>query len=112
MKPALALSFVALVAGCSPSATVERTTPVASLQVYHSVALRVGGHELTAQLANVVSGEIQRRCGFDQGQSRELQAAQSFAGQIELLNLPSLILQVFGGQNGSPVHAEMRVVDA
>jgi hypothetical protein len=59
----------ALAVACRPSASVERTTPVANLQIYRSVGLKVGavggaGDQAPA-LEQAVIAEIQRRCEFE-----------------------------------------------
>jgi hypothetical protein len=68
---ALAVSLVALAASssCRPSATVERTMPVANLQTYGTVALRVHTSAFAAQgqamfLEQDVISNLKQKCGF------------------------------------------------
>jgi hypothetical protein len=61
----------AAIAGCHPSATVERTMPVANLQSYRTVAVRVRSSTYTSQgmaafLEASVQSKLQQRCGFEQ----------------------------------------------
>jgi hypothetical protein len=63
--------LVAVLAGCRPSAKVERTMPVASLQTYRTVALRVKSTAFAAQgLASLLETRVleglRQRCGFEQ----------------------------------------------
>jgi hypothetical protein len=64
--------FVLVVmAGCRPSATVESTMPVANLQSYRSVALRVKSTAFAAQgqarfLEASVIQKLRAQCGFEQ----------------------------------------------
>jgi hypothetical protein len=64
--------FVALVFGmaCHPSATVEKTMPVANLQSYRSVALRVQSTAFASQgvasfLEAAVLEKLRQQCGFE-----------------------------------------------
>jgi hypothetical protein len=57
--------------GCHPSATVERTMPVANLQSFHTIGLRVRSTAFAAQglavyLQNATVDKLQRQCQFDQ----------------------------------------------
>ena len=69
----IALLTVALAAtqltGCHPSATVERTTPVANLRFYRSVALRVSAAPGTQSQAGALEialiSRLQQQCNFD-----------------------------------------------
>ncbi|MBX3158107.1 MAG: hypothetical protein KF773_19215 [Deltaproteobacteria bacterium] len=59
------------VLGCKPSATVERTMPVANLQSHRTVALRVHTSAFAAQgqamfLENAVVQKLRQKCSFDQ----------------------------------------------
>src|SRR5262249_18439236 len=63
--------FFATVIGCRPSATVENTMPVANLQPYQTMALRVRSTAFAAQgqavyLQNAVSQKLGRFCRFQQ----------------------------------------------
>lgn len=63
-------SLVALVA-CHPSATVERTMPVANLQTYRTVALRVQSTAFASQgqasfLESAVLEKLKQSCSFEQ----------------------------------------------
>lgn len=63
--------FLVLLAGCHPSATVDRTMPVANLQPYHSVALRVQSTAFASQgqamlLESSVLDRLRQKCGFEQ----------------------------------------------
>jgi len=65
------LFLIALLASCHPSATVEKTTPVASLQMYRTVALRVKSTAFAAQgsasfLENALLQKLQQTCSFEQ----------------------------------------------
>src|SRR5262245_41822898 len=64
-------SLVALFAACHPSATVERTMPVANLQTYRTVALRVKSTAFASQgqasfLESAVVEKLQQSCSFEQ----------------------------------------------
>ena len=68
------LSFlvgVGLLAACHPSATVQNTMPIANLQTYRTVALRVRSaatnwrNEANA-LENQLGARLQQQCGFEQ----------------------------------------------
>lgn len=65
----VALAFVLLIA-CRPSASVERTMPVASLQSYRTVSLRVRSSTFASQgtammMESAVLGKLRERCGFE-----------------------------------------------
>jgi hypothetical protein len=63
----LALLLLA-VAACRPSASVERTTPVANLQIYRSVLIRVGGQaaaDRATQFEQQVAAELRSRCSME-----------------------------------------------
>jgi hypothetical protein len=58
-----------LIAGCRPSATVQRTMPVANLQAYRTVALRVKSTTFASQgqamyLERAVQKTLAQRCSF------------------------------------------------
>jgi hypothetical protein len=60
-----------LLLGCKPSATVERTMPVANLQTHRTVAIRVHTAAFAAQgqamfLENAVIQKLRQKCSFDQ----------------------------------------------
>ncbi|HEY5923189.1 MAG TPA: tetratricopeptide repeat protein [Kofleriaceae bacterium] len=60
-----------LLAACRPSATVEQTTPVANLQSYRSVALRVKSSAFASQgiamfLEQATLNKLREKCGFEQ----------------------------------------------
>lgn len=60
----------ALLAACHPSASVERTMPVANLQTYRTVALRVSAAQQQAQgqayaLESTVLARLHQACGFE-----------------------------------------------
>ena len=60
----------ALLLGCHPSASVERTMPVANLQTYRTVALRVSAAQQQAQgqayaLESTVLARLHQACGFE-----------------------------------------------
>jgi len=64
-------SLVALFAACHPSATVERTMPVANLQTYRTVALRVQSTAFASQgqasfLEAAVLDKLRQSCSFEQ----------------------------------------------
>jgi hypothetical protein len=63
--------LTALLASCHPSATVERTMPVANLQSYRTVALSVRSTAFASQglatfLETAVLQKLQQQCGFEQ----------------------------------------------
>jgi len=63
--------LVVVAAGCRASATVERTMPVANLQAFHTVALRVrnstfASQGLTVMLEQQVLQKLRQKCGFEQ----------------------------------------------
>jgi hypothetical protein len=66
------LLLVGLVIGaCHPSATVENTMPIANIQSYRSIALRVHSTAFAAQgqamqLESAVLQQMQQRCSFQQ----------------------------------------------
>ncbi|MEO8549551.1 MAG: hypothetical protein ABI678_06245 [Kofleriaceae bacterium] len=70
-----------LVAGaCHPSATVENTMPIANLQTYRSIALRVHSTAFAAQgqamqLESAVLQQMQKRCSFAQVASGQAKSA-------------------------------------
>lgn len=58
------------IAACHPSATVQNTMPVANLQSYRTVALRVRSTAFAAQgqamfLENATLDKLQKQCGFE-----------------------------------------------
>ncbi len=62
--------LTALLLGCKPSATVERTMPVANLQTYRSVGLSVRSTAFASQgiamyLEGAVLQKLQKQCGFE-----------------------------------------------
>jgi hypothetical protein len=66
-----AWSLAILIAGCHPSATVERTMPVANLQSYRTVALNVRSTAFASQgqamfLEAAVVDKLRQQCQFDQ----------------------------------------------
>ena len=68
---AFAWSFVAALAACHPSATVERTMPVANLNTYRTVGLRVQSSAFASQgqasmLETAVLDKVQHSCSFTQ----------------------------------------------
>ena len=68
---ATAWFLAAVLAGCHPSATVEHTMPVANLQSYRTVALRVQASTWASQqqamyLQNAVLDKLHQQCGFEQ----------------------------------------------
>jgi tetratricopeptide (TPR) repeat protein len=65
------LFLVAAVAACHPSASVERTTPVANLQSYRTVGLSVRATAFASQgqammLEQALIADLQQKCQFDQ----------------------------------------------
>ena len=59
-----------LLGGCHPSATVEHTMPVANLQTYRTVALRVqstafAAQGLAAYMETAVLTKLHEKCGFE-----------------------------------------------
>jgi hypothetical protein len=64
------LPVIAVIAACHPSATVENTMPIANMQSYRSVGLRVHSTAFAAQgqamqLESSVVAKLQGRCSFD-----------------------------------------------
>ncbi|MBL0219820.1 MAG: hypothetical protein IPQ07_38895 [Myxococcales bacterium] len=64
------LGLVLLIAGCHPSATVEKTMPVASLGSYRTVSVRVHSSAFAAQgqamyLEAQVLEKVRQKCGFE-----------------------------------------------
>jgi len=62
--------FAALIAACHPSATVEHTMPIANLQSYRTVAVRVKSTAFASQgvavaLESAVFDQLHRKCGFE-----------------------------------------------
>jgi hypothetical protein len=60
-----------LLVACHPSATVESTMPIANMQSYRSIALRVHSSAFAAQglamsLENAVVNKLHANCSFDQ----------------------------------------------
>jgi hypothetical protein len=58
-------------AACHPSATVQNTMPIANMQTFHSVALRVHSTAFAAQgqamqLESAVLDKLHQRCSFEQ----------------------------------------------
>jgi hypothetical protein len=69
-----------LAGACHPSATVENTMPIASLQSYASVALRVHSSAFAAQgqamqLESAVLDQMRRRCAFEQRPAAQARGA-------------------------------------
>jgi hypothetical protein len=69
-SPGLLGLLIVLLAACRPSATVENTMPVANLQSYRTVALRVRATAFASQgwaayLENAVVQKLQQTCGFE-----------------------------------------------
>lgn len=118
-----ALLTVALAAtllpGCHPSATVERTTPVANLQFYRSVALRVKAAPFTESQAGALEialiNRLRQQCSFERvirGGDRAgtdlvidlniLRAARGGGGIIQNQNQAVLdaLLVLSDGENG------------
>jgi tetratricopeptide (TPR) repeat protein len=65
------LILVVAAGACHPSATVENTMPIANLQTYRSIALRVHSTAFAAQgqamqLENAVLQQMHQRCAFEQ----------------------------------------------
>ena len=63
--------LLVLAAGCHASATVQNTMPVANLQSYRTVALRVHSTAFASQgqatyLETAVLDQLRQRCGFEQ----------------------------------------------
>jgi hypothetical protein len=78
------LSLLAVICACHPSATVENTMPIANLQSYRSIALRVHSTAFAAQgqamqLENAVLQQMQQRCSFQQ-----VAAAQATSADLVL----------------------------
>ncbi len=64
------LALVLFVAACHASATVQNTMPVANMQYYHSVALRVRSNVMGYQgfgqfLEQSVNTNLRQKCGFE-----------------------------------------------
>ena len=71
----------AVAAGCHPSATVENTMPIANLQTYRSIALRVHSTAFAAQgqamqLESAVLQQMQQRCAFQQVAAAQAKSAE------------------------------------
>lgn len=65
-----AFAWLLVVAACRPTASVERTTPVANLQSYRSVALSVRATAFAAQgramqLEASLVNQLRAKCGFE-----------------------------------------------
>lgn len=65
----VALAPVALIVACHPSASVQRTQPIADLKTYHSVGLRITAvpqaQGQAYYLENAVLDRVHRQCGFE-----------------------------------------------
>lgn len=65
----LTLALIAELAGCAPSATVRKASPVADLKVYRKVLVRGSAGQMAAwqgeDLANRTAAQLQALCGFD-----------------------------------------------
>lgn len=77
----LVVVTAALAAGCHPSATVENTMPIANLQTYRSIALRVHSSAFAAQgqamqLESAVLQQMQQRCAFQQVAAAQARSAE------------------------------------
>jgi hypothetical protein len=75
---------------CRPSASVERTTPVANLQSFQTIGLRVRSgatvpSNLGSTLENSVAGKLRERCSF----SNIVPAAQGATDVVLDLNITS-----------------------
>jgi hypothetical protein len=69
-----ALLIALAITGCKPSATVENTMPVANLQSYRTVALRVKSTAFAAQgyasfLEKATLDKLRAQCGFERVES-------------------------------------------
>ncbi|MFT3698585.1 MAG: hypothetical protein QM831_35900 [Kofleriaceae bacterium] len=65
------LFWVSILAACHPSASVENTMPIASMQSYRSVALRVHSSAFAAQgqamqLEQSVLAQLHQKCSFEE----------------------------------------------
>ncbi len=63
------VAALALLIACHPSASIERTTPVANLQSFSTIALRVRSSGNASQgmasfLENSVAGKLREKCSF------------------------------------------------
>jgi hypothetical protein len=104
------LAVLLLFAACHPSATVERTTPVADLQVYRSAAVRVAAAPgLEAQVAPLefaLTNYLRQRCSFE----RILTGPEAQAGQSDLV-LDLNVLKAGRGGDGFIKNENMATVD-
>jgi tetratricopeptide (TPR) repeat protein len=112
------LVVAALCLGCHPSASVERTMPVANLQTYRTVALRVSAvpqaQGQAYYLESAVLDRLHGQCGFESvgragGQPADLYldlnvtgAGRGGGGWITNANLATIdtLLVLTDGQNG------------
>lgn len=104
---------VVLVAGCRPSATVQRTTPVANLQPYTGMVVRgtragrFGRGRLAFVLERAAVARIRRACSF-----REVHAAgrRTEPGPDDLL-LDLTVQRAFRGGGGLVQNENLATVD-
>jgi len=65
------LAIACVLAACHPSATVENTMPIANLQTYRTVAVRVHSTAFASQgramqLEAAMLDNLKKKCGFEQ----------------------------------------------
>ena len=106
-----------LIAGCHPSATIENTMPVANLQSYRTVALRVKSNVARGylqMLQTMTVSKLQQACGFEsivsagRGQADvllDLNITSTGRGGTGIMRNPNLatveaLLVLTDGQNG------------
>lgn len=107
---AAALSCALFALSCRPSATVRRTTPVANLQSYRSVLLRVDGSPQARRYADVLEFHatdwMRRACAFTEiGTSR-----QPPVGEPDLI-VDLNLQRAFRGGDGLIQNPNLAVVD-
>jgi hypothetical protein len=108
-SPALLVAVLAA-AGCKPTATVERTTPVGNLQIYRTVALRVGAapqaRAHVESLEFAVASELQTRCNFE-----AVHVGPAAEGSKADLQLDLTIQRAIRGGDGLIQNPDMATVD-
>lgn len=102
------LPCLLVLVGCHASATVEHTMPVANLQSYRTVALRVHSSAFASQgqamfLESAVLDQLRQRCGFEQIE----QAGQGRADVVLDLN----VTHTQRGSGGFITNPNVAVID-
>lgn len=112
MRTRIAVCFAVVLCSCRPSATVQRTTPVANLQPYQGVLVRGTGASargkgrLVYMLERAAADRIRGRCAFLDVQA----ASQAEARQVDLI-LDVTVQRSYRGGEGLIQNENLATVD-